>query len=1166
MKIAQARPSLLSVRFFLLLLASLLCLRMILPVQAYTMAYIQTSIDVDTWEILSTVIRENVGWTTKSPEVKRVSETDLAAMRANSSAWGDANIAMIESLAGDVQSRTRATNGGSALGNLGSTVVQNFGFLEEKDRVLSFPTDQTTRNDSTSTDMNCALSVNDALIYGLNQAFHNYCVIHGVQITNSASEFHATMVQFLKSISPSQISGDKLTYPISADRGVEPFSYTWYVEKYKGSGEYVNWFMLVYEAFNNYALEGDEAVTEETVFSATPTQLERVLTSFFGNMLDGLRGILGMWSMDELLFSDGWRQNGYVGGIFPNSWEPVIWALFLFMEIFAAMILLYGLITNVLKKAMSTMNTIARLHAMNQLQDLIVCAVALALLPLILRLLITLSHNFTLMIHEMIPVDAATGEKKKIADMAARYGAGGGTISGIISQFLFFGVQVYFNFFYAVRALSVAILIMISPIMIALISVSESKKQASVQWAKELLANICIQPIQAFCMAAVLLLPASSHGFDNLIALYALIPFTSMLRGLFFGAAGSWSEQVAHSAKQKTTGTLAGAGLAAGGAVVGAAATAAAGKLAASGPSEPAGGNEGGAEQAPEQIERKIDHTGGVHMTNAGVEFANAKGTGMVNRTLALARGMGSDISGAGKAAIHVVRHPIQSGAVGFTMKTGLGAGIAAVGGALSGANIAAPVSGNWVRSGSAVAAGRSLNRRTSSQQPQEKEQPNRVREEQDTKVPITLDGLGRKKVDFSKNGQDCAVQDLDQSTLSGIGISDINDQGKDLEFRTSGDTFQARELEAYADYLQSLTPEQRSDEIERRGISATRDGDGVAVRIDKIQWSNANHGARIFAQTRPDTGVTTMRIQTKEDGAALSFTGGCHFAVNSAQIPSIHRTTISKQRDGHIRAVDKSVQQSCLDRGMTPKAAAKTAARSAEIQRLRSEQGLSRTDAASLSKRAISGAQQMDVLSIPRDSMTKEQTMTMESAVRDGKSCRTPNYYQSAVQPGTEAVFRHPAQEKDDQETSFLAWSECGGAQAPVQVSQSVIGASPYLKPDAISTSQPTQPFAPASSPKSEMPPLPAPEFDQTPAPPRPTAASSTPKQKLVPNQKFERFPSQIRPVPEKPTPPAVVQSPAQAGGIPHSPTPKRSKSNGDPPTLKSGENGDSKSSPQNI
>ena len=548
------------------LLTLVIAFQTVVPANAYTLVYIQCSIDIATWEIITAAVRDEIGVTSTSNEIRRVEQSALNTMHNNQRTAGGSNLSLIQGLASDVASREKSIASSSGLLAGIAGVAQNIGVGEEKNRVLSFPTNQTRRDSSNSTDFNNALEVVNAISFDLNQAFSVYCDNNGITKTADATAFFNAMVSFLSSVQGFMSSDGTMTY--------EGMTFTWYAEKGAGSGEYVNWYMLVYEAFNNYALEGDEAVTSDNVYTSNPNQLTKAVVGLFSNMLDGLRGILGLWSMDELLFNTGWRQNGYVGGIFPSSWEPYIWSLFTFMEIFAAMILLYGILNNVVKKAMSTINTIARLHFMSQLQDLFVCAIALALLPIILRVVITLCSSFTSIVYTLVPIDASTGEKRTIADSVARYMSGSGSIGGIIAQFMFFGVQVSFNFLYAMRALSTAILIIIAPVMIAMISVSSSRKQATIQWAKELLAQICIQPIHAFCMTVILLLPTSSHGFDNIIALYALLPFTSVLKGFFFGSAGSWAEQASQKASSRLTGTLAAGGIAAAGAVAGGAAIA----------------------------------------------------------------------------------------------------------------------------------------------------------------------------------------------------------------------------------------------------------------------------------------------------------------------------------------------------------------------------------------------------------------------------------------------------------------------------------------------------------------------------------------------------------------------------------------------------------------
>lgn len=560
-------------RVIMALMALIMLLNFVMPANAQTLVHIQCSLDLSTWEILSAVVRDSVGVTARSPELRRVEESVLNDLAATSDTLNTSHLAALSTYVnsyGEEGYEGKAVNT-TFLGGVGEAVGGIFS--DEKNRVLTFPGKTGDTESSQTVDMNKAMEVNDALVYDLNNAFALWLEANNISKTPNLSEFYDSMTLFLSDLT---FSGDYCRVT-----GVDG-RFRWRIPKgYLASdhdeslkmlnadqdAEYVNWGMLVYEAFNNFVLEGDESVTSDNVYSSNPSQLTKAIVDLFGGALDSLRGILGMWSMDELLFSTGIRENGYVGGIFPKNWEPTIWALFFVMELFAAMVLMFGIINNVLKKALSTMNTIARMHAMAHIQDLIICAIALALLPLVLRIIISLSANFTAMVYAMVPT--INGEPKSIADMVARYGSGSGTIGGIIAQFLFFGVQVYFNFFYALRGLTVAMLIVLAPIMVAMIAVSDSRKQSTLTWAKELLANILIQPIQAFLMMFILLLPASTHGFDNLIALYALIPFTSVLRGLFFGSAGGWADQAASKAKGKVTGALVGAGIAAGGAVIG---------------------------------------------------------------------------------------------------------------------------------------------------------------------------------------------------------------------------------------------------------------------------------------------------------------------------------------------------------------------------------------------------------------------------------------------------------------------------------------------------------------------------------------------------------------------------------------------------------------------
>ena len=595
-------------RLLAFLLIFVTCFNMIVPAYAYTIVYIQCSIDLATWEIIAAPVRDSIGISSASNEIRRVEKDALETLKNNQTS-SSGNISLISGLSDSVANRNKSiANGGNPIAGL----IQNAGFLEEDNRVLSFPTKQTRRDSSTSTDYNNALNAVNEISFDLNQAFALYCEDAGTTKSADASAMLTAMVAFLNDISGSMSSDGTVTY--------KGYDFKWYTEKEPGGSEYINWFMLIYEAFNNYALDGDEAVTSDNVYSATPNQLTKALVGVFSSILDGLRGMLGLWSMDELLFNVGFRGKGYVGGIFPTSWEPYVWSLFTFMEIIAAMILLFGIINNVIKKAASTINTVQRLHFMSQLQDLFVCAIALALLPIVLRIVISLCSSFTQIIYEIVPDSATTGEKRTITESVARFGAGSGSLGGIIAQFLYFGIQISYNFIYAMRAFAVAILIIIAPVMIAMISVSNARKQATMQWMKELLAQICIQPIHSFCMAVILLLPTSSHGFDNILALYALLPFTSILKSFFFGSAGSWADQAAQKASKRMTGTMAAGAMGVAGAVAGGVALAVGGGQGGRSGGQSGGQSDGGSEGGGS--EGSSDTSGAPDLNSAGTNRA----------------------------------------------------------------------------------------------------------------------------------------------------------------------------------------------------------------------------------------------------------------------------------------------------------------------------------------------------------------------------------------------------------------------------------------------------------------------------------------------------------------------------------------------------------------
>ena len=1083
-KDGKRNPILTRICAFLLLLV--ICINLVPPAHAYSIVHIQASIDLATWEILTGVVRDEVGITSSSPEWKRMTKEDLDALSA-----GDFdNLDRID--AAKVETRDKGLGHG---GNVIGGIAQNFGIGVEENRVLSFPTNQTKRDSSTSTDMEAAMAANNAIVFDLNQAFRIYCDKKNIARTPDATEMLKAIKNFMSEAGQNR-SGDFINYYSSANAASKDTKYRWKTPKYQDGTEVITWSMLIVEAFNNFSLEGDEAVDADNVFASNPNQLTKSIVGFFSNALDSLRSILGLWTMDELMFNEGWRETGYVGGIFPTNWEPIIWALFIFTEIIAAMILLVGIVMNVLKQAASTMNTIARIHAMSQVQDLLVCGIALTLLPLALRMVIAMSGNLVGIISAIRPISVTTEEPKTIQEMVARFSSSNGTFGGFLAQCLFFGAQVYFNFFYALRALTTAILIIMAPMMVAMITVSSSKKQITMTWAKELLANILVQPIHVFCITVILLLPTSTHGFDNLIAIYAMIPFTSMIRGLFFGPAGGFVDQVAGKGAAVTNGAIAGAAM-------GAASKAGSGLLnfakdkigGGGGGSNESGSNEGG------------EGAGGAGGTNTNLSNPNAERNSNAaangqsgNEAAGAAAGAaaggaaGGAGGGFGEAGGAGAAPPIadaqngnapspsgqgQPGAAGGTSKPtmkerwnnfsnsnlgkdlgslariGGGAMLGGIGGALSGAGLHG-MGASVSSAADSLVASRGQQKQKADEEEQKRQDQENAENVQnpggndngadanlvgDPNLPLTMASIGKRKANDSSGDQPMQVRDLDQKELDKQGFSDIEDSRKTMEFTAKGNSAQAKELGAYADYLDGLTPEQRKREVNDRGIEATRVGDDVQVRIDKDKWSRANGGAEISARENKKTGDMKMTIKSPDGGPAPSFTGAAKFSgVHPADVPKATQSGVTTLKNGQELSRPQDVEQKMNDHGITGAAAARTADRVGAMRELRA-QGYSPSEAARLSKKMVSGVQARRAeLSIPKAELSSEQTATMIRAVQSGEASGTPSMYRAEYEPGTQAPSF--GSENSPEATSFSGLiNQNQATAAPVEVSQAATG-----------------------------------------------------------------------------------------------------------------------------
>lgn len=642
------------------------------PILPVNRVYIQTSVDTSSWDIVSSVVSHSIGTGGNPKEAERVGETTLK-MLVDSDMPSDSDIVNFLTT-GDFKKQ-----GGNTVKNL----------------PLCFPgaiSFSGWDNNSSQADTDRAQLVRNSISYDLNAAFKfaygdefGIYTPAGNTLDEQIKQYARDMGDFLAKIpgTPGTTVGnakivttDPPKNPVDAafnsDAGTEYYVTierkiggrsevrTFQYRMLKGYGvdgsglssipddgtEYIHWGTLAVEAFANISAEDDLKVTASNVTEGTPGIIESAFAGLIGGIADFIANALGLWNFDELIFNSGLRgSRSYVGGVFPSSWQSVIWTFFFISEIVAIIMLLYAIIFNVGRKAMSTVDPVARASAIEQIKYLFIVAFLLAIIPFVIPLLIDVSAQLTGVFHDVLGDKTAQERFKKLASNS-------GGLGSILTYLVYLGALLYFNVFYVFRSLSIALMIILMPIFIAMMALSEVRRKQTLEFFKEFCANLFIQPLQALMLSFILLVPDSGRNIDSIVMAYVMIPLTNLLRQMFFGNAGGLADSVGAKGQRAGRGAMMFGGLLAAGAIKGAGKGIIGGIKGATGKAEGAseGGEAGGAEERKSGFISRA--TEKFQNSKAGQAISNA--TAKAGRTIA---------SGANNVKNWVNDQPVVQGA-----------------------------------------------------------------------------------------------------------------------------------------------------------------------------------------------------------------------------------------------------------------------------------------------------------------------------------------------------------------------------------------------------------------------------------------------------------------------------------------------------------------------
>lgn len=306
---------------------------------------------------------------------------------------------------------------------------------------------------------------------------------------------------------------------------------------YDDDSKYVSWNMVIYQAHYLYFAAG--VSTSNSYAIGEPGYLEQKVVELLESLLNGLNGILGLYSMEELIFNEGIRDSSaWHYGVFPTSYDNVIDKFHMIFQAIAWSLLIAAMYKLLIQRNLSVVNPAMRVSLMNGVLDLFITGAILALIFPLINFLMLINYRF-------VDIFASMGVD---LDNLAGLNSYNGLISGILMQFFYFFIEVWLNFVYIVRSITLAILVVASPLFVAAIAFGTKWKQLFGTFMKELTANIFIQSFQAFVITFILLTASQSRGIELAIIMFSLITLTEFFRGLVFGNAGGVASRVGMNA------------------------------------------------------------------------------------------------------------------------------------------------------------------------------------------------------------------------------------------------------------------------------------------------------------------------------------------------------------------------------------------------------------------------------------------------------------------------------------------------------------------------------------------------------------------------------------------------------------------------------------------
>ena len=345
----------------------------------------------------------------------------------------------------------------------------------------------------------------------------------------------------------------------------------------------VKWISLYDLVFDAYVKMLDGITSDGSDAGASDNLITRIVVGIFSDIVDFVESELGMESIEELVYNKEGREYsgsglGYLLGLFPESWVPIINQGMSMVAIVSILFLTFAILRVLYMMNLDSMNVSTRLNLKQDIANIIYSVLGMMLFITVFYVIALLNYKLTGILYSTMAVENS-GEAISFTENFMR---DEGLIGGLILRVVMIGVTAYVNVVYIIRGINIGIILMLAPIFI--IGTAFNGPERIKVILRELLGNIGIQTLHALLIVFIAKAKASmgiANGgtrlFISVVMASSIIPVTGMFRELVFGENKSLlgAGRIATNAKNTATelgrrGTIMAAGVAGGAIAAGA--------------------------------------------------------------------------------------------------------------------------------------------------------------------------------------------------------------------------------------------------------------------------------------------------------------------------------------------------------------------------------------------------------------------------------------------------------------------------------------------------------------------------------------------------------------------------------------------------------------------